>query len=304
MRKLLTLLVLAPLLSVAQSAERYCGETGVWVQTLGSGELDLEHKRSAPSYLVWENDVARVLVDAGAGTSLRFSESNARFTDLHAILLSQTSVEHTGDLASLLVGAQRSERDATLPILGPEGEERYLSTSQLIQRLFGNQGVYPEYAFYSSYPNPLGFRVRIKDIPTKGRQEWTGFGTTDIQVYSVPVAHGARPTIAWRVHIGDRIVVFANDFSNQKDTIASFAKSADLLVVSHVLPAGATASEQNEYAIPSQIGRVATRSEVRFVLLGSRSWRTFGRENNTTEAIEEHFSGPLIFANELECWGL
>jgi hypothetical protein len=40
------------------------------------------------------------------------------------------------------------------------------------------------------------------------------------------------------------------------------------------------------------------------VILGHRMNRTRGRETLTTQAIEAHYQGSLIFANDLECWGL
>ena len=40
------------------------------------------------------------------------------------------------------------------------------------------------------------------------------------------------------------------------------------------------------------------------LILGHRMNRTRGRESQSREAIEAHYSGALIFADDLECWGL
>ncbi len=32
--------------------------------------------------------------------------------------------------------------------------------------------------------------------------------------------------------------------------------------------------------------------------------RTRGRETQSREAIEKHYQGSVIFANDMECWGL
>jgi hypothetical protein len=40
------------------------------------------------------------------------------------------------------------------------------------------------------------------------------------------------------------------------------------------------------------------------LILGHRMNRTRGRETQTREAIEANYNGPIVFANELECWGL
>ena len=71
------LLLVSFLLSCAFSpsaAAQSCGSQGVAVQVLGSGGPELQDKRASSSYLVWENGQARVLVDAGGGSALRFGE--------------------------------------------------------------------------------------------------------------------------------------------------------------------------------------------------------------------------------------
>jgi hypothetical protein len=40
------------------------------------------------------------------------------------------------------------------------------------------------------------------------------------------------------------------------------------------------------------------------LILSSRAKRTFGIESASKDAIEKSYKGPLIFANDLECWGL
>jgi ribonuclease BN (tRNA processing enzyme) len=59
-----------------------CGGEGVAVQVLGSGGPELLGKRASSSYLVWQDGQARVLVDAGDGSALRFGESGAKMSQL------------------------------------------------------------------------------------------------------------------------------------------------------------------------------------------------------------------------------
>jgi len=51
-----------------------CGEEDVAVQVLGSGGPELQDRRASSSYLIWQDGQARVLVDAGGGSALRFGE--------------------------------------------------------------------------------------------------------------------------------------------------------------------------------------------------------------------------------------
>lgn len=282
----------------------FCGDEGVWIQILGSGALELQNDRAASSYLVWRDNKARLMVDVGSGAALRFDESGAEFTDLDAIVLTQTSIDHTADIPSLIVGSKVSDRERSLPLLGPSGSGEYLATSELITRLMGQSGPYPQLAAYLSFRSPARYRLSVRDVPSVGRQRWTGFITENVTLSSIPVEHGDVPAIAWRADFGDQAVVFAGDFSNRKDTIAKFGSGADALVLTHELPVGAAGSVREQFVIPSQIGALATRMGVRFVILGGRAWRTFGREWTTRNTINESFEGTVVFADELECWGL
>ena len=116
--------------------------------------------------------------------------------------------------------------------------------------------------------------------------------------------HGSVPTLAWRVETQGLSVVFAGDFSNRKNVMAEFAADADALVVSHAEPEHARGEARDRHVTPSQIGRIAEQAAARMVILGHRMNRTRGRESQSREAIEAHYSGALIFADDLECWGL
>ncbi|MCY4657595.1 MAG: hypothetical protein OXC80_12380 [Gammaproteobacteria bacterium] len=299
-----TLLLVAHVVSAQPQERPYCGDEGVWFQILGSGDLDLDNNRAAASYIVWLDNKARVLIDAGAGTALRFDESHAKFADLHAILLTQNSLEKSGDLINLIAGSYRSEREETLLVFGPEGDEQNLSTTELFKRMTGPDGAYPSLQRLAFHDSSLGHRIRIRDVPAKGRKKWSGYGTQLVQLHSIPVNHGEVPTVAWRIDVGGHALVFANDFNNQKDVVADFAEDADVLVFSHQIPEGVVGEVREKFVSPSQIGRIAARADPRFIVLGSRSWRTFAREQSSMDTIERHFDGIQVFANELECWGL
>jgi predicted dienelactone hydrolase len=81
---LLGLYVSSAIISGARAQN--CGEKGVAVQVLGSGGPELEDKRASSSYLVWQDGQARVLIDAGGGSALRFGESGAKMSQLEVML--------------------------------------------------------------------------------------------------------------------------------------------------------------------------------------------------------------------------
>ena len=61
-----TLLALFSTLAVAGNAiasSNHCGDQGVWIEILGAGSGELNDGQASPSYLIWHDDVARVLVE-------------------------------------------------------------------------------------------------------------------------------------------------------------------------------------------------------------------------------------------------
>lgn len=303
MRKFLaSLFMLAATLAAAQDVP-YCGADGVWLHILGSGGAELTDQRSSASYLVWIDDKARVMVDVGSGAALRFDEAGAKFTDLDAVVFTRLRAYNTVDFPSLLEGSLKAGRTRPLPVFGPavpDGE----STTAFIDRLIGPNGSYGYLSRFLTVDSPGGYRVAVRDVRASGTRRWSEFGTDNVKLQAIPVHHGGLPALAWRVEADDFAIVFAGGFSNQKGTIAKFAADADALIVHHAISEPARGRIRELYATPSELARIATAAGVRMLVLGHRTGRTLGMETINRNAIREHYQGPLIFADELECWGL
>src|SRR5215468_10052199 len=121
------------------AAAQSCGAQGVAVQVLGSGGPELQDKRASSSYLVWENGQARVLIDTGGGSALRFGESGAHMSQLDVILFSHFHVDHSGDFAALIKSSWFEDRKKPLPVYGPEGNDFMPSTTEFVSDLFGEK---------------------------------------------------------------------------------------------------------------------------------------------------------------------
>src|SRR5215470_12829154 len=124
------------------AAAQSCGAQGVFMQVLGSGGPELQDKRASSSYLVWENGQARVLVDAGGGTALRFGESGAQMSQLDVILFTHFHVDHSADFAALIKSSWFEDRKRPLPIYGPPGNDFMPSTTDFVADLFADHGAY------------------------------------------------------------------------------------------------------------------------------------------------------------------
>ena len=299
---LLTLCAALAATSAAQDVP-YCGDEGVWLQILGSGGVELTDQRSPPSYLVWINENARLMVNVGSAAALRFDEAGAAFADLDAMVFTQLTPRATADFASLIEGSEDAGRERLLPVFGPATPEGDSATA-FVERMIGANGLYPDLADYLTFRSRGGYKLSVRDVPAVGSRRWAQYRSANIALAAIPVDYGAVPALAWRVTVGEHSLVFAGSFSNRKNVVADFAKDADALIVHHAVQEDVRGEARERFALPSQLGRIAAQANVRMLVLGHRTSRTLGRESLSRAAIEEHYTGPLVFANEMECWGL
>ncbi|MGE0625942.1 MAG: MBL fold metallo-hydrolase [Pseudomonadales bacterium] len=301
---LVTAVSAAPASAATQSGPPFCGEEGVWVQILGAGGPEIDDRQAGPGYLVWIDNRARLLVDTASGSAARYDEAAADFNDLDAIVLTHLHAAHTADLPVFVEGSVGLGRERPLPVFGPSGSDLFPDTETFVARLIGPLGAYPHLADFLTYRSQGGYKVEPRNVPATGSRRWARFGNEHFRLSAVPVQHGTVPAIAWRVEIGDQLIVFGGDFNNAKNVMADFATGADALVVSHAIPDNARGEARELFATPTQIGQVADRAGVRMLILGHRTNRTRGVESQSRAAIEAHYDGPVLFANDLECWGL
>jgi ribonuclease BN (tRNA processing enzyme) len=53
---------------------------------------------------------------------------------------------------------------------------------------------------------------------------------------------------------------------------------------------------------PSVIGQIAQEAHVKRLVLSHRMLRTLGKEEQSESEIRKSFSGPVAFANDLDCF--
>ena len=290
-----------------------CNEDGVRLQVLGSGGPDLVAGRASSSYLVWIDGKARVLVDIGGGAGLRFAESGARATDLDVVLFTHLHIDHTTDLPALVKSAWLDERDRTLPLYGPGGNRIMPSTVTFVRELFDpTRGVY---RYLGSVVSPLTrepFKLQPHDVrgthsrsgTPPGREEVITevFANERLRTLAASAPHGQVPALAWRVEASGKIIVFSGDTNGNGDSLEQLAQSADVLIAHHAVPEAATGMERALHMPPSVIGLAAGRAKAKQLVLSHRMRRTLGREEESLEKIRQHYSGPVSFANDLDCF--
>jgi ribonuclease BN (tRNA processing enzyme) len=283
----------------------HCGDEGIWIEILGAGSGELSDGQGPPSFLIWQDNVARLIIDTGSGSSVGFDRSGADINDIEAIALTQLHVDNSVDLPAYLAGALTADRSSNLTILGPDSNtSEFANTEAFIQRLIGDQGAFPHLSGLLRVSAPDGFRVKVANVPAVGSRKWARYRSPNIRLTAVPVQHANVPTIAWRVEIGGQVAVFAGDFNNDKNIIGTFAAGADALVASHAIPEASRGALREAFALPSELGKVAAAADARMLILAHRTNRTRGRESLSRAAIEKSYGGSVLFANDGECWGL
>src|SRR5215813_15105411 len=192
------------------AAAQSCGAQGVAVQVLGSGGPELQDKRAMSSYLVWENGQARVLIDAGGGSALRFGESGAQMSQLDVILFSHFHVDHSGDFAALIKSSWFEDRKRPLPIYGPAGNDFMPATTEFASAFFGTHGAYRYLSELLVGSEEGSYKMQPHDV-TADQGPASVFRNEDFRASAVRVLHGAVPALAWRVETGGKAVVFSGD---------------------------------------------------------------------------------------------
>jgi ribonuclease BN (tRNA processing enzyme) len=288
------------------SAAVPCGGERVGLQVLGSGGPEIDDQRASSGYLIWHNGKARVFIDMGGGSLLRYEQAGANLNDLEVILLTHLHVDHSADLPYLIKAAYFTGRQRDIPVYGPTGNRLMPATSTFVDNLFGKRGAFrylSDYLDGSEAWHLIPHDVNAAQDATGTTQPFSAT-LTDIRISAVPVHHGPIPALSWRVDLAGRTIVVSGDMNNDYDTVTALARDADLLVAHHAIPEAAEGVARNLHMPPSVIGKIAAAARVKSLVLSHRMQRTLGLESATTRIIRQRYPGPLYFADDLQCFGL
>ena len=96
----------------------------------------------------------------------------------------------------------------------------------------------------------------------------------------------------------------SGDTNGEGGGLTQLATNADLFIAHNAVPEGAIGIERSLHMPPSVIGQIAGDAHVKHLVLSHRMLRTLGKENQTQSEIEKRFSGPMEFANDLDCFSV
>ena len=279
---------------------------GIAVQVLGSGGPIADDARASSSYLVWVDGKARVMIDTGGGSFLRFGEAKADFRDLDFIGLSHFHADHSADFAALMKSGNFSNRKRELTVAGPSGNDRFPGLEKyLVSILDASQGAY---AYLSGYLDGTGRLAKINSIEfansESNERNLLQGASEEISIYATHVPHGIVPAIAFRVVVRDRSIVFASDQNGSKPDFAKFARDATLLVMHMPIPEDAGDGARQLHAIPSRIGELAAAANAKTLVLSHFMARSLNDLEQNVQLVRDGFDGDVQVATDLYCMPL
>lgn len=279
-----------------------CQKAPLALQVLGSGGPELDDQRASSSYLIWKNGKAKVLIDIGGGAAFRFEQSGAKIEDLAAIAFTHLHVDHSADLPVLVKGAFFSSRQKDLAVFGPEGNQLLPSTTQFMQTLLGQKGVWPYLSDFLPKNTGSAFNFKPSNVKTNSHQIQMVYNRDGIKLSAISTHHGPLPALAWRVDIDEKSISFSGDMNGDLHSLEQLAKNTNMLVAHNAVPESATGVARRLHMPPSVIADIAKTSQSKQLVLSHRMKRTLGKEAQTQKIIQKHYQGSVHFANDLDCF--
>lgn len=265
----------------------------VSLEILGSGGPEIDGRASS-SYLIRINGKAKILVDAGSGSMLRFEQSGAKLENLEAILLTHLHIDHAVDLPAYIKAGYFSNRTAPLTVVGPAGNSRFPSITEYLYLLFGPRGAY-RYMQDILTAQSDSFQIIPREI--------TGTGVipikfTSFSVDGISVHHGIVPALAFRITVANKTVVISGDTNNRGHGLEKLAKDADLFIAHHAIAQHSGSYAKELHMTPDAIGKIAGKANVRKVILSHRMKRTLENEKESLKIVRRNYHGDVVFAED------
>jgi ribonuclease BN (tRNA processing enzyme) len=284
------------LLSIPTGASaQSCSGNPVAVQILGSGGPAMNRERASASYVLWVGPEAKMLVDMGGGTYLRFSQSQAKLADLAMMAISHLHPDHVSDLPALLWLSHQVRKDP-LPISGPSGNEIAPAFPVFLSRLFDEKtGAFQVLGHTMGAAQGNGVPLEISVVDVTKAEPTKVFDKDGFTVTAFGIPHANVPTLAYRVQTRGASVVFSSDQNGTNPKFVDFAKGADLLVMHLAIAAGATSPL---HAAPAVVGRIAQEAGVKRLIVSHIG--LFDLDAAIVD-IKKSYSGPLTVGADLQC---
>jgi ribonuclease BN (tRNA processing enzyme) len=265
------------------------------VQILGSGGPALNAQRASSSYLLWRGGQAKMLVDMGGGTYLRFAQSQAKLSDLALLAMSHLHPDHVSDLPALLwLSAQM--RKEPLPIVGPSGNDVAPDFSTFLTRLFDEKnGAFQVMGAALGAARGNGVRLNVSVVDVTKAEPSTVHDEPALKVTAFGIPHANMPALAYRVETPDGSIVFSSDQNGTNPKFVDFARNANVLIMHLAIAAGATSPL---HAAPAVVGRIAKDAGVGRLVVSHIGQYDL---DAAIADLKKSYTGPLTVGADLQC---
>jgi ribonuclease BN (tRNA processing enzyme) len=280
------------------------------VLVLGSGGPGAAG-RAASSYLIFIDGVARILVDAGAGSFARLGEAKASLADTDIVLLTHLHIDHAGEIPGLFKArAVSGAGPIVFNVWGPTGspgrgaDAYFPSTREFLRLLFGSRGAF---AYLNDFAAPI--TLHGHDIPALPENAAPLVKAAPLQIFkqggisitAIAGHHGDAPSVIYRIEHSGKSVTFSGDIDAQGLlALRSIAKSTDLLVFNTVVldPPGSPAILYTLHTPPHAIGQLAKEVGAGALLLSHISPAVDESQRQVLDSIRQNYAGSVTFATD------
>jgi len=296
-------------------------KTGTRLITLGTrgGPGPMVGRAQSSNILIVNG--ALYIVDAGEGVTRRLTRAGIAIRDIDNIFITHPHSDHTGGLGGLMSSEYDLNRTKPVNIYGPPGTDAgvkalvaFLNVSADIRISEGMRMVPPVKIFFG---HDTGDGVIYQDANVKV----TAAENSHFHFAPGTPAYGKYKSYSYRFETPDRVVVFSGD-TGPSAALDDLAKGADLLV-SEVMSIEDWKDQQiktgrwqamtpeqqtrayrrqvEEHITPDEIGKLATRANVKTVVLTHFLPATDPKDEykRLGEQVNKHFSGKVLVAKDL-----
>jgi ribonuclease BN (tRNA processing enzyme) len=296
-------------------------KTGTRLITLGTrgGPGPMAERAQSSNILIVNG--ALYVVDAGEGVTRRLIRAGIAIRDIDNVFITHPHSDHTGGLGGLLSSEYDSNRTKPVKIYGPPGTDaitkallQFLSVSADIRISQGMRTVPANKIFFG---HDTGTGVIYDDANVKV----TAAENSHFNFPPGSPAYGKYKSYSYRFETADRVIVFSGD-TGPSASLDELAKGADLLVTEVISAeewkeqqiqtgrwqsmtpeqqARALRRQIEEHITPDEIGKMATRANVKTVVLSHFLPATDPKDGYERfgEQVSKHFSGRVLVAKDL-----
>lgn len=291
-----------------------------WI-TLGttSGPISTPERAQPANALINGEDI--YLIDAGDGTAAQLSKVGISILEIRAIFLSHHHFDHVGGLGAILGLRNQMETREILTVYGPPGTQ--LMVEGIMQYMtplseVGNGFLNRPFA-------PVNEYIRVVELRDGAQVELNNMSVNAIRNTHYSFPEGSEEfenhqSLSFRFDLPNRSIVYTGD-TGPSEAVENLASDADLLI-SEVMDIDLTIDRiravnpnipqqvfdgivnhlRSHHVTPQQVGEMATRANVRGVVLTHVSPLMIEPEEQEfyRAQVNETYDGEVTIANDLD----